>query len=283
MNVSQALELARRSLERASVPAPAVDAERLLRHVMRWDRAALLTRGREAVPEPALVEFQGLVALRALRRPLQHLVGTVEFFGLELVVGPTALIPRPETELLVEAALAELAERREPVIVDVGTGTGAIALALSSARGDALVHATDCSASALGLARENARRLGLEGRVLFLEGDLLAPLVGLEGRVDLVASNPPYVDPAEIDGLAPEVRDHEPRAALVAPDGPYGPYRRLVPQARHLLAPGGGLIVEIGQGMAPEVSRCFEAGGFEVLRIVADLQSIPRVVVGRAT
>ncbi len=281
MTVNEALEAAQRSLERALVPAPEVDAERLLRHVLRWDRATLYTNGREALSATALVELQGLVEQRASRRPLQHLLGTVEFFGLELAVGPAALIPRPETELLVEAALAELAGRPRPVLVDVGTGTGAIALALAAAREDAEVHGLDSSAGALSLAGENARRLGLSDRLQLHQGDLLAPLVALGKPVDLVVSNPPYVDPAEIDGLAPEVRDHEPREALVAPDGPYGPYRRLLTQAHPLLVAGGSLVLEIGQGMSAEVVRLMEAGGFGILRVVPDLQSIPRVVVGR--
>jgi release factor glutamine methyltransferase len=196
-------------------------------------------------------------------------------------VGPGALIPRSETELLVEAALAELGGKRRPRIADVGTGSGCIALALASVRGDAQVHATDTSETALSLARRNAARLGLQERVRFHPGDLLAPLCALGEPIDLVVSNPPYVDPAEIDDLAPEVRDHEPRVALVAPDGPYGPYRRLVREAHPLLVPGGGLLVEIGQGMSAGVVRLMEAGGFRVVRVVPDLQSIPRVVVGR--
>jgi release factor glutamine methyltransferase len=283
MTVNEALAEARRRLEKAGVPAPAWDAERLLRRVLGVDRATLFAGGGEAVPEPALGELQGLVEQRASRRPLQHIVGTVEFFGLELAVGPGALIPRPETELLVEAALAELEGEERPRIADVGTGSGNIALALASARGDARVHATDTSDAALSLARQNAARLRLQDRVIFHHGDLLAPLLALGQPIHLVVSNPPYVDPAELDGLAPEVRDHEPREALVAPDGPYGPYRRLVQQAYPLLVPGGTLLVEIGQGMSTGVVRLFETGGFQVLRVLPDLQSIPRVVVARRT
>ena len=145
---------------------------------------------------------------------------------------PDVLIPRPETELLVEAALELLRAAARPVIADVGTGSGCIALALAAEREDAEVHATDLSEAALAVARDNERRLGLEGRVAWQLGDLLEPVAAaIRGRVDLVVSNPPYVDQAERDSLAPEVRDHEPELALFPPGDALSVYRRLVPAA----------------------------------------------------
>jgi release factor glutamine methyltransferase len=223
--------------------------------------------------------FFSLVEQRAGRRPLQHLTGTQAFYGREFVVTPDVLIPRPETEVLVEAALERLPRDGSPVVVDIGTGSGCIALTLAGERSSAQVHALDISHAALEVARDNARRLGLEGRVRFYQGDLALPLRDMVRRVDLVASNPPYVDAADYAGLMPEVRDHEPRLALVpVPDAPRM-YRRLVGGARRLLRPGGTLVLEVGQGQAEEVSAICAREGFHVERIVPDLAGIPRVVV----
>jgi release factor glutamine methyltransferase len=275
-------EILRRAAERlaaAAVPDAAWQAELLLRHATGWDRAALLSRGREALPPPAESRFDALVAERASRRPLQHLTGTQAFWRHEFLVTPATLIPRPETEVLVEAALERLRGRSGPAVVDVGTGSGCIALSLAAERPDAAVHGTDVSAAALEVAAENARRLRLRERVRFHHGDLLAPLAGTGRILDLVVSNPPYVDPAELPSLQPEVRDHEPRQALLAPDAPYGIYRRLAADAAPLLRPGACLAVEVGRGMAAEVAGIFAANGYETLEIRRDLQGIERVVI----
>jgi release factor glutamine methyltransferase len=279
MTVGDALRLATQRLAKAGVADPAWDAELLLRHVLRWDRAALLAREAIALNAEDEALFLALVTQREGRRPLQHLTGTQAFYGREFLVSPDVLIPRPETELLVEAALQILAGLAAPVVVDVGTGTGCIALTLAAENPAAHVHATDVSAAALEVARVNARLLGLEGRVGFHEGDLAGPVTDLAGHVDLVASNPPYVRAGEIAGLSPEVRDHEPRTALLpVPDAP-GLYRRLAAGTRRLLRPGGALVVEIGQGMADEVTGIIEGEGLRVERVIPDLQGIPRVVV----
>jgi release factor glutamine methyltransferase len=251
----------------------------LLRHALGWDRAAVLTRGDEPLPPEAANRFEELVAERARRRPLQHLTGTQAFWRHEFLVTPDVLIPRPETEVLVEAALEALRGREQPVVVDVGTGSGCIALSLAAERPDATVHAVDVSAAALLVAAENAARLGLAGRVQFHQGDLLQPVP--ETGLDLVASNPPYVDPTELAALPPEVRDHEPRTALLAPDAPYGIYRRLAAQAALRLRGGGVLAVEVGRGMAAEVAAAFTAAGFQAAASRRDLQGIDRVVTAR--
>ena len=278
--MAEALEGATARLTAAGVPQAGWDAELLLRHALGWDRARLAVGLREGLADEVAVRYQALVEQRARRRPLQHLTGTQAFWHLELTVTPDVLIPRPETELIVAASLDLLRAVVRPVIVDVGTGSGCIALALASERPDAEVHASDLSEPALTVARENARRLGLADRVTFHHGHLLDPVSASAGRVDLVASNPPYVDRA--DPLPPEVRDYEPGLALFPPGDRYAVYRELLPAAGRVLRPGGWLVAEVGQGMADEVARLCAGAGLGVERVLEDLQRIPRTVVARA-
>lgn len=282
MTVSEALARAARRLAAAGVPTPELDAELLLRHALDWDRARLIADAGRPLSEPARERFEALLAGRARRLPLQHLVGSVEFYGRRFRVSPAALIPRPETELLVEAAIAEMAVRNAPLAADVGTGCGCIALTLAAERPDATIHAIDSSPPALALAAENRATLGLAGRVVFHHGDLLQPLAALAGRFDLVVSNPPYLDAAEVAGLEPEVRDHEPRDALVPADNDrYSAYRRLAREAPPLLRPGGLLLVEIGFGMEAVVRQAFGDAGLALADTRPDYQGIPRVVAAR--
>ena len=281
MTVSAALERSAARLAQAGIADAALDAELLLRHVTGWDRATLLASPAvELLAEPE-TRLQKLVEERARRRPLQHLTGAQSFWRHELHVTPDVLIPRPETELLVEAAFEVLGGAARPLAVDVGTGSGCIALSLAAELPAACIHATDISRAALAVAERNAARLGLAERVRFHAGDLLEPLMHLAGRFHLVVSNPPYIDPSEAASLAPEVRDHEPHVALFPPGHRYSIYCRLVPQARQAVGPGGRLLLEVGQGMSDEVSRICSQAGFEVERVIPDLQAIPRVVVAR--
>jgi release factor glutamine methyltransferase len=280
MIVAEALDLGARRLQESGVAAAEWDAERLLRHVLGWSAAHLLTRAELALSAENEAAFFRLVAERAGRRPLQHLVGTQSFWHHELIVSPDVLIPRPETELLVETALGILEPLVAPRIVDVGTGTGAIALSLAAELPQAEVHATEISAAALAVARTNAKRLQLSERVQLHLGDLLEPVASMRGQIDLVVSNPPYVDASELATLEPEVRDHEPRIALVPPGGPLAMYSRLVSQAVLALRRPGWLAVELGAGMSQDVRNVFAAGGFERIRRLPDLQGIERVLVG---
>jgi release factor glutamine methyltransferase len=207
--------------------------------------------------------------------------GAQWFWKHEFTVTPEVLIPRPETELLVAAGLELLRDVERPQIVDVGTGSGCIALSLAAEREDAEIQATDISEAAVAVARENALRLGLEDRVAFHIGDLLEPTIHLAGRVDLVVSNPPYVGEDELASLAPEVRDHDPREALVPPGDRVALYRRLGPAAVDLLRPGRWLAVEIGLGMTDEVTRALEPAGLRVERVVPDPAGIPRAVIAQ--
>jgi release factor glutamine methyltransferase len=249
--------------------------------VLGWDRARLLTDGDSVVPSAERERFRWLVGMRATRRPLQHLIGTQAFWRHEFLVTPDVLIPRPETEILVEAALQRLASVPKPRVADVGTGSGCIALSVAAEIPAAEVHAVDVSEAALVVARENAARLGLAARVQFHRGDLLAPVRGL--RFDAILSNPPYVDRATAGELAPEVRDHEPALALFPAGDAYAIYRRLIPEAALCLVPGGLLLLEVGQGMADTVAGLCSSAGVEVESVLEDLQGIPRTVVARAS
>ena len=282
MTVAQLLAQAARELRDAGIESAEWDAERLLRSVLGWDRAALVASPAASPSPEREAEFRRLVGARAHRVPLQHLTGTQAFWKQELRVTPDVLIPRPETELLVETALELLRKRVQPMIVDVGTGSGCIALALAAEREDAELYATDVSEAALAVARENARRLGLARRVAFALGNLLEPVAAaIHGRADLVVSNPPYVGPSERDSLAPEVRDHEPALALFPPGDALSVYRRLVPAAAEALKPGGALVVEIAPGLDRDVAELLEAAGFEGVAIRLDLAGRPRAVLGR--
>jgi len=269
------------TLAAAGVPSPEWDAERLLRHVLGWDRAALVANPDRVVPKPEGERFRAFVRRRASREPLQYILGTQAFWKHEFRVTPDVLIPRPETELLVETSLELLKDVDRPLIVDVGTGSGCVALSLAFERPDADVQAVDLSAPALAVARENARRLDLEGRVAFHHGDLLEPVAHFAGRIDLVVSNPPYVDIAARESLAPEARDHEPTLALFPPGDPLSVYRRLARASASCLRPGGCLVVELGHGQAASVEAICRNDGLVPSRLDRDLAGIPRTLTVR--
>jgi release factor glutamine methyltransferase len=279
LTVADALAAAAARLTAAGIENASLDAELLLRHVLEWDRASVIARARSPLDFAAETALHRLVEARASRRPLQHLTGTQAFWRHDFLVTPDVLIPRPETEVLVEAALAAIKGIHAPVVVDVGTGSGCIALSLAAERPDAEVHAVDISPAALRVARENARRASLTNGVRFHEADLLAPWECAGSVFDLVASNPPYVSSEEIETLAPEVRDHEPRLALVPPGSPLSMYERLAPAARAVLRKGGALVLEVGAGQATAVSAVVRAAGFSSVKVVRDLQGIPRTIV----
>jgi len=241
----------------------------------------VIARASEDVPDPAAALFEAAVAQRARRRPLQHLTGHQAFWKHDFIVTPDVLIPRPETELLVETALERVRDRAAPLVVDVGTGSGCIALSLAAERPDARVHAIDLSPAALLVARGNAARLHLESRVAFHEGDLLEPVRAHAGQIDLVVSNPPYVSEAEWARLEPEVRDHDPRLALVPPEGVPALYDRLITTAAAAVRPGGSVLVEIGADDGGGAAAIMARRGLTGLETRRDLQGIARLVSGR--
>lgn len=280
-SVKEALRRAEERLRAAGIPSPGLDAELLLRHVLGLDRAGLLTRLGDPLQDEAGSRFDELVEARASRRPLQHLTGVQDFWRHAFRVTRDVMIPRPETEILVDTALRFLEGRANPVVADVGTGSGCIAVSLAHERKDARVIATDASAAALEVARGNAQEAGLGARVELRLGDLLAPLAELAGEIDLIVCNPPYVGADQLAALEPEVREQDPRLALVPPSGDaLELYRRLAAGAPALLRPGGGLLVEVGYGMGEAVTGLFRDAGLLVRPALHDLQGIPRVVAG---
>jgi release factor glutamine methyltransferase len=273
VTLDEALRAAAERLAARRVPDPEVDAEWLFAKVLGCSRAELaLARSRELTPEEG-EEAAALVARRAAREPLAYVLGEWGFRRLTLRTDPRALVPRPETEVLVERCLELLADLAEPLVLDVGVGSGAIALALADEHPGARVHGIDLSAEALSLAGENARRTGLADRVSFEVGEAadLPP-----GSFDLVVSNPPYVEPEELEGLEPEVRDWEPRAALVGPDTT----EAVVSGAWHRLRPGGFLVLEAHAAAARNVAELLRAQGYAGRRISLDLAGRERVVEG---
>ena len=274
MNPTEVLRHAARYLEAHGVESPRRNAEILLQHVLKTDRAGLYTR-REGLNTAEARAFGRALCQRCGGVPLQYLTGTQTFMGLELTVEPGVFVPRPETEVLVEAALEALAKVTAPVVVDVGTGTGAVALAIKFRRPNARVLATDVSEAAVTLARTNAARLGLEVEVR--GGPLLEHIPrDVEGRLDLLVSNPPYVTALEYEALPQEVKA-EPYTALV---GGIELHTRLVELAVTWLRPGGWLVVEIGASQGPDVAALFQRrlAGVEVL---PDMAGRARVVRGR--
>jgi release factor glutamine methyltransferase len=254
---------------------PRRDAELILAHVLGCDQTVLLTHPERPLSTKEAEQFEALLKRRLASEPVQYLTGTQEFFGLLFEVSPDVLIPRPETEHLVEAVLERFDPDANPRIADVGTGSGAIAVAIALALPQSRVTAVDLYPSALEIARRNAERHGVIDRVTLLQSDLLAAAASME--FDVVVSNPPYIADGEV--LEVQVANYEPRSALYA--GPTGLeiYQRLIPQARTVLKPRGWLIMEIGYGQ----QRALEAllADWSVVGFVPDLQGIPRVVQAR--
>ena len=274
-----AAQIAARATEQlASVTdTPRLEAELLLAHALGVSRTALLASLREPRDAPA---FEALLERRLRREPIAYILGEWEFYSLALTVAPPLLVPRPETEHVVEEALKR-APAVSPRILDVGTGTGCLAVALAVELPEAQVTAVDVRPEALAAAGENARRHGVTDRVSAYGGDLFAALPADSAPFDLIVSNPPYVETAAWDGLAPDIRLYEDPGALLA--GPEGldVIRRLIGEGWSRLAPGGWLVFEMGDGQWPSVRRVLAAGGFTEADCACDLAGIPRVAMGR--
>ena len=303
MTLREALTRATRQLDASpDLRADATrDAAHLLRHALGISHAAQLADPERALTPAQQAAFDALVQRRLANEPIQYITGEQEFYGLALGVTPAVLIPRPETEQLVEAVLAELDPTQPLRILDVGTGSGAIAIALAHHLPHARVTAVDLSAAALEVAAANAARHALADRISFVQSDLLDGIrtvilseaahevsSEVEGPADLpvslppfdvIVSNPPYVPTADRAALHPQVRNHEPAAALFAgPDG-LDVYRRLIPQARAALRPNGLLALEIGHGQKEAMSDLLS--DWNELRFLDDLQQIPRIALAR--
>jgi release factor glutamine methyltransferase len=259
-------------LDAAGVPSPRVDAEYLVAHVVASSRSQLYARA--PLDGSALARLRPLVERRVRREPLAYVLGEWGFRRLTLVVDPRALVPRPETEIVVERCLAALADIAEPRVLEVGVGSGAIALALVDEHPGARVVAVDSSEGALALARVNIEHACAADRVELVHGDFLA---GSAGPIDLVVSNPPYVLPAEFESLQPEIRLYEPREALVG----VGVGQEVARRALDVLAPGGWVVLESADRRANALATALSELGYSDVAITPDLAGRPRVVEGR--
>ncbi len=274
--LAEVLRLSTGYLQDHGSATPRLDAELLIGHALGLERIALYTGFDRPLTEPELAACRALLERRGRREPVAYIIGRCGFHDLDLAVDARVLVPRPETEVLVERCLALLGEGA-PGVLDVGTGSGAIALAIKAARPDAHVTATDVSADALAVAGANAAALGLE--VELLESDLLAGVAGR--RFDLIASNPPYIAEADMETLEPEVARFEPRLATVAGASGTEVLDRLIATAPDALVEGGWLAVECGAGQASRVQEAMAAAGGRDVFAERDLAGIERVVGGR--
>jgi release factor glutamine methyltransferase len=272
----------RELLEQAGIDSAGQEASWIVEHVLCLP-AHRVVADRDRLLSPAeLAAARGLVGRRVNREPLQYILGTQEFCGLEFDVNPAVLIPRPETELLVEYVAQRIPVERQATIVDVCTGSGCIAVAIARLRPRTRVIATDLSNASLDVARRNAARHAVGEHVTWLEGDLLGPLEGqkLEGRIDVIVANPPYIAEADWATLQPEVRLFEPRGALVA--GPQGTefHERLLRETGQYLSSGGLLIMEIGAGQARAIRRIVaQMSEYRFHQLVYDAAGLERVVI----
>ena len=302
MQLKQALATAVERLEAADVGSPRMNAEVLLMFVLGADRAYLYAHPeRELTPEEE-ARYHEVLAQRATGVPSQYITGHQEFWGLDFVVSSAVLIPRPETEHLVEAVLELARGISHPKVVDVGTGSGCVALALAHELQTAEISGVDLSEGALEVARANAARLQLESRVRFLRANVLAAVIPTEDfspsrepalslskgtcfsgfrDFDFVVSNPPYVAFSEADKVQKSVFEFEPRMAVFAGENGLDVIRPLIEQAHDALKPGGWLALEIGYSMRDAVLNLFSSAMWDEIRVVPDLQGIPRVVVAR--
>ena len=275
--VREVLAWTRERFVKAALDSPRLDAEVLLAHALGADRVQLYLDLERPLDELERSRYRDLVARRLERQPVAYLVGEKEFWSKSFLVDERVLVPRPETETLVEQALVALRDHTAPRILDVGTGCGAVAVCLALERPDATVFACDQSAQAVAVARENALRL--EAPVTFYESDLLDALGGLGEPFQLVVANLPYVAWSERETLPPELR-FEPQGALFADDDGLAVLARLIQEApSHLVRPGGRLLLEVGAGQADRVCQCLIRAGFsETIEVHRDLAGIERVV-----
>jgi release factor glutamine methyltransferase len=296
MDIRDAFRTGITHLRDANVSSYTLAAELLLLHVLQKDRTYLYGHPEELVTSPQLDKYFSLIARRAAGEPTQHLTGKQEFWGLEFEVTPDVLIPRPETEHVVEVALDRLAlrERRADrpqktngdgfLIADIGTGSGCLAVALAKELPGAQIYGTDISPAALALAQRNATRHTVQDRVHFLESDLAHPIkADSAAAFDLIVSNPPYIPRRATPTLSREVRDHEPAIALFGGEEGYELYADLIALAAHHLKPGGIFVAELGHDSLPAVQPLLDSQNWRAVGVTNDLAGIPRVIAAERT
>ena len=282
MRLKQALDSAYELFIANDVPSPRLNAELLLMFVLGRERAYLYAHPERELSAEEQAEFDEVIRERARGCPTQYITGHQEFWGLDLLVSPAVLIPRPETEHVLETVLELVKEyyRENPHklrMIDIGAGSGCIALALASELPQAEIHGCDVSEEALEMARVNAARLGLGNRVLFRKSDLLSTYAG--EKFDFVISNPPYVGESEADKVQKQVREFEPKIAVFCGAEGMDIYRRLIPEAKEALNPGGWLVTEIGYSSEPKVRELL--AGWADVQVTPDLRGIPRVIAAK--
>jgi release factor glutamine methyltransferase len=282
--VGTLLAWARQSLDKAGTTNVVQEALWLLASALEMEHHALVSRTEQPVTTDQMARAQTLVSRRMAREPIQYILGTQEFCGLDFAVNSSVLIPRPETELLVHAVLKEGGLSEGATLVEVGTGSGCMAVTFATILEGVRILAVDCSAEALAVARSNAVRHGVGEKIVWIEGNLLAPLRNhvAVGTVDVIVSNPPYIAEREWEQLEPEVKNFEPRLALLAGQRGTEFHERLFHDSREFLVPDGLLVMEIGQGQLPLVQHAAEqAGGYTGLQTVKDEAGIERVMIVR--
>ncbi len=284
MTILEVLNWSTNYLEEHRVENPRLNAELLLARSLHLSREGLYMRLYDQLEEQDKEVLEKLMQRRISGEPLQYILEQQEFWSLDFRVDPRVLIPRPETELLVEQSLlilSEISSKRIPSVLEIGTGSGAIAIALTKELKNIFLVATDISTEALVLAKENARAAGMRQRIHFVNGDLFSPFHPPKERApfDLIVSNPPYIIRRKIDTLAKEVKDHEPRVALDGGEDGLAFYRRIIPEADIYLREGGWLLLEVALGQGEDVSEMIEGGGsFLRPETIPDLSGIGRVV-----
>lgn len=285
--VAETLKWASEYLSLHKVPDPYVEAEFLLAHVLGCQRKEILIHPERGLAHDELERFRGFIERRAGREPVQYITGEVEFRGLMFKVNRAVLIPRPETELLVEEAINSIKKRdamgmgKDVTVLDLCTGSGCIAISIAKELPYCRVYAVDISEGAIEIARENAERYGVEERVIFLAGDLFEAIepLGLDGEIDLVISNPPYVSKKEMKGLPPEIKEYEPLQALDGGKDGLDFYRRIVDETPFYLSDDRLLIMEIGYGQAESIKELLKReGDFTEIEIKKDLAGIERII-----
>ncbi|HEV2327180.1 MAG TPA: peptide chain release factor N(5)-glutamine methyltransferase [Verrucomicrobiae bacterium] len=279
MTVLETIQKSTEFLSKKGIKSPRLQAELLLAHLLKMPRMKLYLNFERALTEQETNTLREFVKRRGQREPLQHITGSTSFCGFEIAVDRRALVPRPETEILAELGWTFLSTLSPgKTALDLGTGTGCIAIALAAKCPDARITASDASADALALAAENARTTKMATRIEFLNGNGFGALPG-DARFNLIISNPPYIPTAEIESLEPEVRDFDPRAALDGGADGLNFYRMLAGQARQLLKSGGKIMVEFGDGQASAIQNLFENENWIVEAIKDDYSQRARILI----
>jgi release factor glutamine methyltransferase len=276
--IAETLKAASLQLKQAEVPNDILDAQTLLAYTIKQDRTYLIIHFTDQLSEEIIPVYQSFIARRCTGEPLQYITGRQEFFGLEFEVTPAVLIPRPETELIVEETLRLAKNIDAPLIIDAGTGSGCIAIALARELPNAKILATDISASALEIANKNAIKHGVQNQIQFIHCDLLNG-IPKNTKADFIVSNPPYIAPEEIATLQREVRDWEPHNALTDFADGLNFYRRLLTEAVEFLQPEGYLIFEMGYEQAAKISSFVDREFWSEPKILLDLQGIGRTMI----